>query len=514
MHRTLQRAGRVCIVCVMLAGVLISSGVQLLTPSSVAAQSVHSYYFPWAPHEETVNGQGPWFSKLSFQNLSDDLCSVSIMIGHDGTWMKTAQLTVGGKSARSISSRSMGIPAPGASLRLDAFCPISASIKIVTPDINRTPWSDGAHVVTGYTGLADADMQAANEDGTYRWFLPIVQTNSNWNSIIRLTNFQRDRSVTARVRLYSAENLDGAGGPVREVTRTIEVGDSAVVNVLDELQIPGWVGFAEIEADGVVGAYTLRSKPGASMALINVAAARNGASSVGEYRLAAPLLFTAYNDWNTGINLANVSEQTANITITYHAAAGEAVRTEEVELPPYSMRYLYTPASVDQMEFVGSASIESNTPVLAAIDEVKYTSVDAISYLASGIGQQDAATPLVFRSDPEQERHDNSGLNIQNMNPDEAQTVTIDLLGSGGEPLLDAPLQLSLPPGGNNFIYVPEFDEISAGTVMSAHIRSSDPFGFVALANDVNYRVSGDGSTTFLLTGSQGYFHIPAAPLN
>ena len=78
-------------------------------------------------------------------------------------------------------------------MRLEALCPLTASLKMVTPDVSRSPWSDGAKVVTGYTGLSGADMDSAESSlGLWNWYLPIVQTNSGWNTIIRVTNFNVD----------------------------------------------------------------------------------------------------------------------------------------------------------------------------------------------------------------------------------------------------------------------------------------------------------------------------------
>ncbi|MEZ4569821.1 MAG: hypothetical protein R2849_05740 [Thermomicrobiales bacterium] len=75
-------------------------------------------------------------------------------------------------------------------------------------------------------------------------------------------------------------------------------------------------------------------------------------------------------------------------------------RESDVRMAPRSMQYIYTPNNVDEAGFVGSAMIESNQPVAAAIDEVKYSTVEATCYLASSVGQVDAAIPVTFREDP------------------------------------------------------------------------------------------------------------------
>ena len=104
--------------------------------------------------------------------------------------------------------------------------------------------------------------------------------------------------------------------------------------------------------------------------------------------------------------------------------------------------------------------------------------------------------------------HDNSGINIQNLNPNESQTVEIRLITNVGVEVLPEPFLLTMPPGGNNFVYLPNLAGVPAGTVAAARITSQDPFGFVALSNDVNYAVPGDGSVTFMAAGEIGYYRL------
>src|SRR5690606_14913064 len=131
-----------------------------------------------------------------------------------------------------------------------------------------------------------------------------------------------------------------------------------------ELGVAEWVGYASISANGPVGVLAHRSKPSTRMALTNVAIAADGAAAQSSYRISAPLLFTAYNGWNTGINLANISSDPADVTVRYYETGGGFMREESLTIPGHSMHYLYTPGNVDQEEFVGSAVIVSDAPVI------------------------------------------------------------------------------------------------------------------------------------------------------
>lgn len=505
-----------CVFCVawVVCALLAAPGVGPRAAAAGQLNEVHHFYFPWVPNGEDVNGLGPWHGKLSFQNLGDQTCPLSIYIGRPGSWIWQAQLALAPGSSRSISANSLAIPSPGAPVRLEAVCPLTASVKIVTPDVNRSPWSDGARVVTGYTGLSGADVASAESGtGTWSWYLPIVQTNTGWNSHIRVANFDQSSGANVTVRLYAADNAAGQQGTDATLLSTIPPGTAVLFDVRQIVGVDGWVGFAEIVTDEPSGAFVLRSKPSTRMAITNVATSGTPEPETGRYLLGAPLLFTAYNGWNTGINLANISGNPANVTIRYYAVAGGLSREVQVTLAPWSMQYLYTPNNVQEEGFVGGAVIESDQPLSAAIDEVKYETTEAISYLASTVGQNDAAIPVTFRQSPADGMHDNSGINILNLNPDAEQTVEIRLVTNVGAEVLPEPIRLTMPPAGNNFVYLLDHPGVPPGTVAAARITSQDAYGFVALSNDVNYAVHGDGSVTFMAAGERGYYRLLGAPL-
>ena len=485
---------------------VVPGAVFTFNTDTAHAQSVHQVYLPWVPYEGTTNTIGPWHGKVSMQNLTETPCAVSIWVGGTDGWGRHAQLSLRGGASRTMSASSLAIPRPGAPVRLEAFCPIVASVKEVSPDSRYTAWSDGAGIVTGYTAIAEADMVAASQNPTSGWFLPIVQTNSDWNTIIRVANFHETSTVDAQVELYPNGNDLGGAGVSRTVSISIPPGGHVGINALNELGVEGWVGYASVRANGPVGVLAHRSKPVADMVITNLAIA--GDMAAGEQFTVAPLLFSAYNGWNTGINLANVSDEPANVTVSYYENAGEFIREETLTLTARSMHYLYTPGNVDQQGFVGSATIESDVPVVAAIDEVKYETTEAMSYLASPVAQTSAAIPLTFKHDAANGRHDNSGINIANLNPDEVQTVVISLYTDTGVAILSEPVSVTLPPGGNDFVYLPFIESLPAGMVASARLITADPLGFVAVSNNVNYAVPGDGSVVFNAVSERGLYRL------
>lgn len=492
-----------------LALLMIVPGIALIAgPRQAVAQELHTVYLPWVSNTGTFNGMGPWHGNLSFQNLSEDLCAVSIFVGGSDGWQKKAQLSLNGGAHRTVSATSMAVPRPGAPMRLEALCPLAASVKELMPSSRNYPWSDGAAVVTGYTGIAQVDVDASTATSSSGWYLPIVQTNTGWNTILTVANLHPTTTTTARVEFYPNGNQLGGAGITKSVSVTIPAGAAVQIDALAELGVAEWVGYAGITADRPVGVLAQRSKPATNMALTNPALAADR-QAVGEpFVSVAPLLFSAYNGWNTGINLANVADEQATVTVRYFETGGSFVRDETFSLPPRSMRYLYTPGNVDQAGFVGSATIESDVPLVGAIDEVKYETTEAMSYLASTVPQTNAAVPITFKENPAAGRHDNSGINIANLNPDTQQTVEIALFSDTGRAILSEPILVTLPAGGSEFVYLPFVEALPAGTLAAARLTSGDPRGFVAVSNNVNYAVSGDGSVVFNAFSEQGLYRL------
>jgi hypothetical protein len=492
---------------IAVAGAFVPVLSSPLQPARAAGPTV--IYFPWVQHNEMVGNQGPWFSELMLQNLSDDICPLSIYIGRDGVWVKTTQLSMLRKSSRPIASRDLGLRDSSAPVRIDAFCDLAASLKSYTPDTLVSPWSDGAHVVTGYTGVSSVEVAAAQATDSSAWVLPIVQTNSGWNTFIRVANVAAVENDVS-IELYEAGNAAGAAGVFRTYVMRVPTASVWTLDLATALQVPGWVGFARIVSDAEIAVIAHRVKPSTAMALTNVAVAVDSAVA-GEQRTLAPLLFNAYNGWNTGINLANPSEQPTSVRVLYYAAGGGMINGIELTLAARSMQYIYTPGNVTTEGFVGSAAIFSNAPVVGAVDEVKYETTEALSYMTSSLPQTDAAIPVVFRENPANGHHDNSGINIANLSAVSDQQVQVDLIDPSGVSLLTAPITVTLPAGGNAFVYLPFVPEIPSGTFASARIMSSHEAGFVAISNDINYAVSGDGSVVFAATGAGGYYRIPTA---
>lgn len=488
---------------------LLVASFLAMPPDMSAANGTHSVYFPWVSHNETIGGHGPWSGDFSVQNLGDQPCAVLVQVAMGGAWVQRAQLSISARSTRNYSTNLLGIPQGGAPVRFDAFCEVAIALKQTTPRSVTPPWSDGAHVVTGYSGLSAVDIAASRATPTTLWYLPIVQTNSDWNTYVRVTNLDESGPIDVTVELYPTGNTLGAAGADVILTRQLQIAESWTIDALNEVAIDEWIGYARVTVTGEAGVIAQRMKPSAFMAITNVAVAADSQTPSGTFRALAPLLFNAYNGWNTGITLANTTDELAFVTIRYYEVDGGLVRQDALTVPARSMSFVYTPGSVPIDGFVGSAMIVSSVPLVSAVDEVKYETVEALSYMASAVPQMDAAIPVVFRENPAAGRHDNSGISIASFKEDGPLTVNVELLSTSGQLVGDSPYVVEVPPSGNSVVYLPFFDDIPPGTIASARLTTTDPAGFVAMTNDINYAAIGDGSVAFVATNSAGYYHVP-----
>ena len=206
----------------------------------------------------------------------------------------------------------------------------------------------------------------------------------------------------------------------------MQAGHTQTIDMLDALGSSGFIGFARVTSDGNIAAMVQREKASTGMAMINLASSyASGEASiqtVGPNALQAPIIFNAYNGWNTGINLANPNDSIANVTISY---PGSGRDDDVLSISPFSSDYVYTPSTApNQTGFTGSAIISSDVPVAAAVDEVKYSSDDAISYIAVPAVDSTVAVPLVFKQSQDGLLSDNSGINISNAG-DSTSTVEV-----------------------------------------------------------------------------------------
>ncbi|MBX6723770.1 MAG: hypothetical protein IRY92_11145, partial [Dactylosporangium sp.] len=363
---------------------------------------------------------------------------------------------------------------------------------------------------------------------------PIVQTNNGWNTEIFITNVSgKTNSVSAT--FYAAGGQGYAGeGEMLLSGKTLASGETVRVDLLDYGFEEGVVGSLWIDATHAVVATAFRHKVETGMMLTTNAQPRH--DTEGSEVKFGPLVFRDYNGWNTGINIANLSSETNKVTVTYYNYAGNAVATERVTIPARAMEYVYTPATGNfgiGANQITAVRIEGTQPLVAAIDEVKYLGGQgeghAMSYPASSAtssGEVDEpeqpfdewgrfdyenllALPLVQKGNPTTGVGDTSGINL--FNPSQWETKAyIQFVDQSGVPVAptvantdaEDPIELPIGPHGGATVYTLNYSEMPNGFVGAAIVGVGGTYGsaLVAVSNNVNYAVDGDGSAVFNLS--------------
>ncbi len=486
---------------------LVVSALAVL-PASSAADDTETVVLPWVPNGDQVGGLGPWYGRVEIQNPSSSNCTIQVGVpAPAGGWSTHSSFIVQPHVLDDLSAADVGLPSPGGAVLITSIgCKAAVAVKQASGNFDEAPWSHGTTAVAGYTGVPSEDAA-----GQPDWILPIVQTNSGWNSYIRLTNVESSSPTKISVQVFPYQGAGGADGWVFSETILVNAGATHTIDLRQALGQAGFVGFARVTSVGNVVALVQREKTSNGMAMIDVASAypANQASIqvVGTYALQAPIIFNAYNGWNTGINLANPNNTAATVTISYPGAG----RPDDVlTMAPYTSDYVYTPSNApNQAGFAGNAVIYSNVPVAAAVDEVKYSTGDAISYIAVPAIDSTVSVPLVFKQALSGTHNDNSGINVSN-GSDSKTTVQISIYDQSGS-LVGGPFNLTIAAHSSDFIYTAS-TAVPSSTVGSAVVQSLDGTPIVVVSNDVSYDVALDGSAVFNAPSPSGLYRIGGAP--
>lgn len=409
---------------------------------------------------------------------------------------------------------------------------IAGVAKLVSPkDVAPAQTSGETESVTGYSALPHEDVDFS---GTRQIVFPITQTNNGWNSVLHITNFDERGNCGVTVTFY--ESPTGYSDPsFGSFYKLLARGETWHIDLLGRGFPEGWVGQAWVSSDCDVAATVDRVKPAQPwgdpvlMALTNQALPVNRGNTV----QALPLIFQAYNGWNTGYSIANLSaDAPARVTVTYYNSAGNVVGTDQRIIQPRAMEFIYRPSQTDVgIGGFGSALVTSDQPVLVAVDSVKYTGVGQDVGQALGYVAQDGAVaggflymPLYQKEGALAVGRDNSGIALFNTSGSAAARVQLELYDESGAlvaPSLTAPVEAVLGPHAQFIFYAPDYAEMPSGlkgavvvsVLWNGNVRNLlDPV--VGVSNNVNYDVQYDGSAAYNMPRTPGAVPAVACTIN
>jgi hypothetical protein len=506
------KAARVVVALGLLVGLVASGAGSESVQASAVAES--RLYFPWLPsgamlsHPEEFSASGPYYGSITVQNLENEQIVLYYQATTEGSFgvIGDFQSTlVAAYGARTFTPQQLqiseGVEGSGVVFIARKFSDTSAPARIsgvqkqaAAKPIDVDSKTDGGHLtVGGYNGL-----RSLSNGPVVR--LPIVQTNSNWNTVIRATNFE-PWEATAKIDLTLREA--GTGDELK-FDAMVNSGGTATFNLL-ALGVPqGWIGSAEISSDEIVSVVAERVKNETGMLIMNSAQREANASSVSYL----PLVLRNWFGWNTGISLLNPHAVQVNATVSFYAMDGELVGSEVLTLPPNGMDFVYMPAG-GGTPFVGSGVVSSEGNLLGAIDEVKYTgdpaegAGHAMSYMMEpdlAYSGQQLSMPLYQKGNPQTGGGNTSG--VQLFNPTNS-TVTygysfFDQFGNW-MPIPAGPAP-TLGPKESVTIYAMDIAQLPVGFTGSMIVGVHSGGALTGASNNVNYNVQLDGSASFNMT--------------
>ena len=525
-------------------------------------------YFPWVPNGSMLDDMGPFYGAVTVQNLQtaqDDFQAVDLYffpgVGENDQAWGDPVVVANVQSAASVTlnAADLGVPEPGSSVRVhavdadsgvrwdsenneftglpldeeamdaaeddddifqdldDVFGNIAGTVKNVSPLPSTSGKTSSDHTtVSGYSGFTQEQV-VPTDDETH--ILPIVQSNSGWNTVIRIASFAGERdpnaTVSYTVTLYESGGQGAAGQSAGVFTGSIAGGEVEHIDITADENIgEGFVGNAYITANAPIGAVAERYKVQDDMLLTNTSRQLDSMSD----SQVAPLIFQNYNNWNSGISVANLDEEDeATVNIAYVTPGGSQIGADQITIPARGMEFVYTPASQDLNVdgFVGAAVITSTDGqnIQVAVDQVKYDGVggdvgDAMSYVTEGenaVAGDALALPLVQKGNPGTGLGDTTGVQFFNADAQNSIDFSIAFLDSTGNfvaPTLTQHtfIKVSLSGHQGYTLYTHNYSEMPAGFQGSLAVAEISGDGeLAAVSNNVNYEVNGDGATVFNL---------------
>ncbi len=523
-------------------------------------------YFPWVPYAADLDGMGPFYGAVTVQNLESDAHDLYFFAGvgeSDQAYGDPYVVgNVQGDASVTVNASDLGVSEPGAPVRVhsvpngvgiswdsdenefiglpedddnnngddnsflglgDVLGNVAGTVKNVSPMPSESARTSAAHVtVDGYSGLTEE--QVAFDEDTH--MLPIVQTNDGWNTEIKIASFAGENDpnpgTSYTITFYESGGQGSAGPSSGSYSEQIKGGEVHTIDITDIAGIDeGWVGNAFITSNAPVGAVAERFKAEDEMLLTNVSRPvltdDNGFNQVQDIAY-APLVFQQYNNWNTGISVANLDDTQSNtVTITYFTPGGSQVGSDQLTIPPRGMEFVFTAGDQDLGlgdGHIGAAIVSGTTALQAAVDQVKYLgdaedTGDAMSYLTNhqafdgevADNPDMLALPLVQKGNPATGLGDTTGVQFFNPNPQFNTVFDVtfyDPTGNPVAPTLDEEITVNLSAHQGFTLYTHNYSEMPAGFQGSLIVDVHEG-NVSAVSNNVNYETGADGAVVFNL---------------
>jgi hypothetical protein len=363
------------------------------------------------------------------------------------------------------------------------------SAQPVTAVVNRANLASG-------TPMLDGELRAAQAGASSGSFPALNTATANQMTIPVTFGGYRSYRTTISVQntgiapgSYTVSLFPtGSTTPAATISRLIPPMAASRVRLGQEFGVPAdFIGTAVVMGNAgatlVAASETLNETNGMLMSYAGFGAGANTVNT--------PLLFKNYNGWVSGAQVVNmsVSSITVNATVYQRDSAISFGLGTRTLLPNESYTY-YLPAITEIADgFVGSAVFSASGPIAVVVQEINEERVAGMAYSGFGAGTANISVPVIS--------HDyqawDTGIQVQNLGSAEA-VVNVTYYLAGGRTVVEAAL---ITAGGSETFYQPANPNLPAETIGAAIVTSNSGQPIVAIVNEVNYGVTGDGSMVY-----------------
>lgn len=205
--------------------------------------------------------------------------------------------------------------------------------------------------------------------------------------------------------------------------------------------------------------------------------------AIGNELVYAPLILNSYYTWNTSVNIQNLSNSAANISIYYYDVNGNAAlpTPTTASIPAYASKSYYSPQSGLPSGFIGSANISSDKPVAVVVNQS--SSSRGQSYSGVITGTASIAIPYLMNNYLLNNYVWVSSVNVRNLNATESAYVILTFDGQS--------VMREVPANGFTSYYLPqEWSGSALGTATVTAVNTLADGPAVDIAVIVNHSVS------------------------
>ncbi|MEA2639047.1 MAG: hypothetical protein QOF51_441 [Chloroflexota bacterium] len=249
---------------------------------------------------------------------------------------------------------------------------------------------------------------------------------------------------------------------------------------------PGnFIGTAVISSSSASLTAVAETYNAGTSALLSYAGATTGSATTN-----APLLFKNYNDWISGVQVANMSASGVTVSASLRDRdSGIAFGLPSVTLGANQGAFFDLSTIAELPDgFVGSGVFTASGPISAVVQEVNAVQQTGMGYDGFSAGTSNISIPLIFKGSGGWD----TGVQVQNLGSVETAVTIVYTLPSG----ITVSEVATVAAGDSVTFYQPANPNLPSGLVGAATVTSSGQ-PIVAIVNEVNYARGGDAAMAY-----------------